>query len=179
MRITGIFDSEDPEEDTNASEQVNPDKTLKQITNTDVKNIPEVVVAELFNHIEAETGFVESIFESPKYEMSKFVETPYLSSEVKPIETTMVEPTIFQRVINCDECDFTTSKVPALKKHKKSLHSDVKMTCKHCGGKFREENGLKNHPCKPTFKCEGKLCALRFDTMDALQSHTEMNHGTN
>ena len=179
LRITGIFDSEEPEENTNASEQVNPEQTLKQITNTDVENSPEIVEPEIFNHIAVETCFVESIFESPKEEISKLVETPYLPSEVKPIEPTMVAPTIFQRVINCDECDFTTSKVPVLKKHKKALHSDVKMTCKHCGGKFREENGLKNHPCKPTFMCEVKQCALRFDTMDALHSHTEINHGTN
>ena len=178
LRITGIFDSEEPEENTNSSEQVNPDQALKQISNTEMENIPVIVEAEIFNHLAAETGFVESIFESPKEEMSKLVETPYIPSEIKPLETTMKEPTIFQRVINCDECDFTTSKVPVLKKHKKSLHSDVKMTCKNCGGKFREENGLKNHPCKPTFKCEVTLCALRFDNMEALQSHTEMNHGT-
>jgi len=81
----------------------------------------------------------------------------------------------------CSQCDYTSASRDTLKRHLKTVHSDVRnFTCGTCGMSFKTLDSLKGHSFTHTeirnFECD--ICAKKFKKNIHLKIHKRIHTAT-
>ena len=78
--------------------------------------------------------------------------------------------------INCDECDYRTSKENMMGLHKKAVHKKKTYNCQSCEFRTLDERLLTKHLSTVHLECN--LCDFRTTLPQVLHTHQKM-HGLN
>ena len=82
---------------------------------------------------------------------------------------------------NCNTCDFQSTTVSHIKRHKESVHEGIRYECHLCEVKFKEKGSLRKHieSIHNLTKFPYTICNKEFSQKAALWTHTRGKHSDN